>query len=149
MKTITINGITVTVQTSDSAFQKYGVPAEVPAAMVEVTADFPHPVVYTTTGFATLSDVSQAAVLAHEAGHVACGHLETHNEPGVLYDVPELEAQADAWASKVVGVSEFDRALAETVAIIKRHLGKSLTPAVEDIIDQQILGRVNLRQKYM
>ena len=151
MNTFTANGFTAQVITDDDAFSKYDVPGCVPAAMLDKKPGDLSPVIFITTGFAELSSPTRNAILTHEIGHIACGHLDQFGGSEELIDNADIEAQADAWAACIVGGEAIDLALEETLTRTIAIIGEwSPIPAeVVDELKEDMLNRRNLRQKYM
>lgn len=149
MNTFTVDGYTAIVRSDDAVFAKYGVPTEVPAALLDKITGEEFPVIFVTSGFSSLSSASQNAILTHEIGHIACGHLDKYNEEGVLYDIPELEAEADAWAAGRVGHDTFLESLDETVSILLTVLGSRVTSEMKEELFGLVSRRKELLQNYM
>lgn len=103
-----VNGVSLTVTVSDQQMKTYGIYPFQPSAVVLETGE-----VFTTTAFTKLSSVTQYALLTHEAGHIACGHLKKYAGSTELVIDPSIEAEADAWASAIVGETAFDEAITE------------------------------------
>lgn len=112
MNTFSINGVTCEIIISDEMMQEVGVPYGFPAAML----DYAHKgVIGNTDGlivvpsvFAELPEEVQFCMKVHEAGHAALKHLEkcigAENE--LVIDAV-IEAEADAWAARTIGVDRF------------------------------------------
>lgn len=113
MNTFSINGVTCEIIVSDEMMQEVGVPYGYPAAML----DYAHKgVIGNTDGlivvpsvFAELPEEVQFCMKVHEAGHAALKHLEkcVGAENELVIDA-KIEAEADAWAARTIGVERFE-----------------------------------------
>lgn len=110
-----VAGFKIGVVVDDAKLATYGIHAFIPSAVVDRTVIAGiDGIVYTTSAFNELSDNTRRALLTHEVGHIACGHLDLdicEGEGLVIND--QIEAEADAWAVARVGMVTFDRAVME------------------------------------
>lgn len=112
MKTFTVKDIILAVKEDNEFLKQYGLPKALPCALVSLTTEpgFDGQV-YVSSAFFNLSEESQKTILTHEAGHIACNHLEIACD-GLLIN-EDVEAEADAWADNVLGEGTFDKFIDE------------------------------------
>ena len=143
-----VAGFKIGVIVDNDKLASYGIQAFIPSAVVDRT-DIAgiDGIVYTTTAFTELSENTRRALLTHEVGHIACGHLELDICEGDGLVVNEtIEAEADAWAVTHVGMAMFDRAVVECGNILATTLNAdAATKAViKDAVDKRIANRHSL-----
>lgn len=143
-----VAGFKIGVIVDNAKLAAYGIQSFIPSAVVDrTTIAGIDGIVYTTSAFNELSDNTRRALLTHEVGHVACGHLDLdicEGEGLVIND--RLEAEADAWAVARVGMSMFDRAVVECGnALITTLNADTATKAIiKDAVDKRIANRHSL-----
>lgn len=113
-----ISGVRLSVQTNPEMIESFGVPCWIPTAAVDCPIKHHiedcDGVVFTSQAFAELPEYLRTYALAHEAGHVALGHLKLEEcSTDEIIENEVLEAQADAWAAKLVGEDNYDHLIDE------------------------------------
>lgn len=150
MNTFTVNDIKLTVKEDNEFLKQYGLPKAFPCALVCLTTKpgFDGQV-YVSSAFFNLTEESQQTLLTHEAGHVACKHLEIECD-GLLID-DNIEAEADAWADSVLGEGAFDKFIDEQEHYLINHLKEKgkLTQEVEDAIKADCAKRKRIRLEWI
>lgn len=143
------SGLKIKVIEDNETMKSVGVPEFIPSAAVDGSnVDGIDAVVIVTEAFFKLSKESQQAILFHEAGHVACGHLkldEAKTSDLVIND--QLEAEADAWAVNQTSVAAFDAALYECGRAIAAAI--SADEVVKQSLNESIERRIALRNAWM
>lgn len=140
-------GLLLLVVTNNDKMAEFGIPSWMPSAVCDRSNN---PVyqgtVYVTDGFWKLTKEAQDVLLTHEAGHVACGHLDLEicqSDELVIND--QLEAEADAWAVSVVSEEKFDAAIRECGELIIRTINAD--EVTVGLINQSIDKRISDRKK--
>jgi Zn-dependent protease with chaperone function len=140
-------GLVLLVVTNNDKMGEFGIPSWMPSAVCDRSDNSAYQgKVYVTDGFWQLPETVQSVLLTHEAGHVACGHLDLEVCQGddlVINEV--LEAQADAWAVAVVSEEKFDAALRECGELIARTINAD--EATIALINESIEKRISDRKK--
>ena len=143
-----VAGFKIGVVVDNAKLASYGIQSFIPSAIVDrTTIAGIDGIVYTTTAFTELSDNTRRALLTHEVGHIACGHLELDICEGDGLVVNEtIEAEADAWAVTHVGMAMFDRAVVECGnALITTLKADAVTvTSIKNAVDKRIANRHNL-----
>lgn len=142
-----VSGIRLEVREDNDMFTMMGAPDFLPSAMVDRPEKHGCSVdgaVFITKAFMRLPEYFRRIALTHEAGHVACGHLnyapEHTNE--IIVDT-RIEAEADRWAANIVGESAydlmFDALSYETLKVIGEQGGNVV--AAKPVLEEQIAER--------
>lgn len=147
MEIFEVNNIRLSVREDNEFMAKHGIPRGIPSALLslskipEYDGD-----VRVTKAFYRLSLESQKAVLMHEAGHIACGHLkQVPDDFDGLIANPEFEAEADAWADDILGDGAFDKFIEECRQVIIAKLGEHATPELIEKINEECRLRTSNR----
>lgn len=143
-----VAGFKIGVIVDNDKLAAYGIHAFIPSAVVDRTVIAGiDGIVYTTSAFTELSDNTRRALLTHEVGHIACGHLDLDicQDDGLVIN-DRLEAEADAWAVARVGMVTFDCAVVECGNVLATTLkADAATKAViKDAVDKRIANRHSL-----
>ena len=143
------SGLTIQVIEDNTKMGSLGVPEYIPSAAVDST-DIKgiDAVVYVTSAFFKLTLPSQQVILFHEAGHVACGHLELDEaKTSDLVINDDLEAEADTWAVTKSSIAAFDAALYECGEIIAVAINAD--EVTKRAIEESLEKRIALRDAWM
>lgn len=143
------SGLKIQVIEDNESMKSVGVPDFIPSAAVDsCNIEGIDAIVIVTEAFFKLTKESQQVILFHEAGHVACGHLELDEaKTDDLVINEELEAEADAWAVNQIGVAAFDAALYECGKLIADAVNADET--VKAGINESLEKRIALRNAWM
>ena len=143
------SGLKIQVIEDNESMKSVGVPEFIPSAAVDnCNVEGIDAVVIVTTAFFKLTKESQRVILFHEAGHVACGHLELEEaQTSDLVINDALEAEADAWAVRQTSVAAFDAALYECGELIAIAINADET--VKAGINESLEKRIALRNAWM
>ena len=143
-----VAGFKIGVIVDNAKLAAYGIQAFIPSAIVDRTVIAGiDGIVYTTTAFTELSENTRRALLTHEVGHVACGHLDLDicQDDGLVIN-DRLEAEADAWAVARVGMAMFDRAVVEcgNALITTLKADAATVTIIKNAVDKRIANRHSL-----
>lgn len=144
-----VEGIRLHVVKDDETFLAFGVNGiQHPAAAVSKTQlDGFNGHVIVTSAFFNLTEATQTALLTHEAGHVACGHLDlVEAQTENLLINAQLEAEADAWATVRVG-NAFDVAVMECSEYVARVY--AVSDDIAELFVKETNERIALRDAWM
>lgn len=143
-----VAGFKIGVVVDNAKLASYGIQSFIPSAIVDrTTIAGIDGIVYTTTAFTELSDNTRRALLTHEVGHIACGHLELDSCEGDGLVINErIEAEADAWAVARVGIVTFDCAVVECGDMLAATLNADAATkaAITAAVAKRIADRHNL-----
>lgn len=146
-----VNNIKLSVKEDNEFIAQYGIPKGLPCAVVSLsTMEGFDGDVRVTSGFYRLSEESQRTMLTHEAGHVACGHLQQIPEGFEgLVDNSIMEAEADAWADSILGNGAFDKFIEENRQYLIFKIGDALTPELIENINSECEARIANRKAWI
>lgn len=149
MHVFEIEGIRLNVVEDNDTFLAFGVDGvQHPAAAVsKAQLDGFNGHVIVTSAFFKLTAATQNALLTHEAGHVACGHLDlVEAQTENLLINSQLEAEADAWATVRVG-NAFDVAVMECSNYVATVY--AVSDDIAELFIKETNERIALRDAWM
>lgn len=143
MLKFSIGDITLSFKVDNAKMESYGIPGWMPSVVVDKTTEAGFAgAVTATSAFMKLSEEARNALLTHEAGHVACGHLELTNTDELVINA-QLEAEADDWACSQIGDAAFDWAMDEAVEMIKTMVPVEYHDSIEKDVAARRAARLN------
>lgn len=151
MNIFEVNNIKLSVMEDNEFMAKHGTPRGIPSALLSLSKTPEYDgVVRVTKAFFRLSEESQKAVLLHEAGHIACGHLNNLPEDfdGLVVN-PDFEAEADVWADNILGEGAFDKFIEECRQVVIAKLGEHATPDLIEKINEECRVRTANRKAWI
>ena len=151
MNTFSVNGITLNIEVNDDFFESIMGELKAPSAML-MSNEGDVGLVYIPSCFLELDKETQEILLTHEAGHVALRHIERLTAENVdcsgetVVINAKIEAEADAWASKVVGYEALVNAYRTmTKAVVAAYTGLVADlSAVEEAVEIELTARIAL-----
>lgn len=150
MNSFSYGELSVKVVLSNEAAAKYKIPAFIPCAFMDTDEDGNHFIVV-TDGFYALTEQTQKCILTHELGHLSLGHMTDTPKDEMVMNA-QIEAEADAWASYIVGKEEFEKAVYESAAVTLDQLGNNginLTPEIRTAVRAEANKRIADRDALM